>query len=780
MGWCVRRWGRVRPAFLVLLLLGFNLTTEPARAAEGAADLEGGDSLSVRPVGRIVVRGNTGSDERLILRTSGLAVGDTVNAYRLRAAERALWGLGLFSSIRVLDWPDSAGRRSLALEVTENPRIGTLTWKGNKKLGEEDLKAKIDLKAGQIVSGAKLFQARQAIETAYRDEGYAAARVTPELTEAAGGKQDLVLVVEEGPRVAIQTIEFEGNTAFSSKLLRKQLQLKPNSFIRRKRYTAERMREDRERLEAFFQNRGYKDATVAAPEPEVGSDGRSLTLRYVVREGPLYRFGMVDWSGNVAVSTSALEAASTIVPGKPFSKARLDETTGKAYELYTEKGYLLQLSIQPETRVSGDSVSVSYRVEEGASSKVREIAIVGNTRTKERVIRREMALVPGQLLRRSVLMRSQRDIFALGFFEDVQVDYKPAGTGSDVDVSFTVKEKSSGTATAGAGYSSDTGLTGFVQFGHNNLFGNGQSIQLQLERGARRRTYDISFTEPWMLGTPVSFGGQIYDRTSDYDLYSLRERGGGVNLGRPWFFKVPDYSRVYAGYSLERLTYTNIDTGLDPASREILAASSGTASKLNFSFVRNSTDNPFNPTQGSRTTGRLDLAGGILGGQIEYYKPEFDHRAWFVPFWKPALMIRNKVSYLGTYRRGGAVPGSESFRLGGTRVDYLRGYPDYDVVPEENIHTVDGREVRFPGGRFAYTFTAEYQFAVVNPVRGLFFLDAGNTWNSARDFTLVDLKKGVGAGVRVEIPMLGLVGFDYAYGIDRGKWQAHFIIGPAF
>jgi outer membrane protein insertion porin family len=126
------------------------------------------------------------------------------------------------------------------------------------------------------------------------------------------------------------------------------------------------------------------------------------------------------------------------------------------------------------------------------------------------------------------------------------------------------------------------------------------------------------------------------------------------------------------------------------------------------------------------------------------------------------------------------VPGSETFRLGGTRVDYLRGYPDYDVVPEENIHMVDGRRVRFPGGRFAYTFTAEYQFPLVNPVRGLVFLDAGNTWNSARDFSLVDLKKGVGAGVRLEIPMLGPVGFDYAYGLDRGKWQAHFIIGPAF
>jgi outer membrane protein insertion porin family len=774
---------------LLLLLLLFGLGESPVRAADWAWNPEAGDSLSARPVGRIVVRGNATADERLILRTSGLAAGDTVNAYRLRDAVRALWGLGLFSALRVVDWPDSAGGRSLAIEVTENPRVGSLSWKGNKKLGDEDLKAKVDLKAGQILAGPKLFQARQAVESAYRDEGYAAARVTTELTATADGRQDLVIAVEEGPRVSIRDIEIEGNTAFSTRELRKQLQLKPNSTFRRKRYTADRLREDRDRLEAFFRNHGYKDAEVTAAEPALGTDGRSLVLRYTIRGGPLYRFGTVDWSGNSAVPTSALDAAATIIPGKPYSKARLDETTGAAYELYTEKGYLLELSIQPETRVAGDSVSVSYRVEEGASSKVREIAITGNTRTKERVVRREIALVPGQLLRRSVLMRSHRDIFALGFFDDVQVDYKPAGIGSDVDVSFTVKEKSSGTATAGAGYSSDTGITGFVQFGHNNLFGNGQSIQLQLERGARRRTYDISFNEPWMLGTPVSGGFQIYDRVNDYDLYSLQERGGGVNLGRPWFFKVPDYSRVYAGYSLEKLNYTNIDTGLDPASQEILGASDGTASKLNVSFARNSTDNPFNATMGSRTAARVEFSGGVLGGQIEYFKPEIDHRQWFVPFWKPALMIRNKINYLGTWgreRRADGrygprqVPGSETFRLGGTRVDYLRGYPDYEVVPEENVHMVDGRRVRFPGGRFAYTFTAEYQFPLVNPVRGLVFLDAGNTWNSTRDFSLVDLKKGIGAGVRLEIPMLGPVGFDYAYGLDRGKWQAHFIIGPTF
>ena len=175
-----------------------------------------------------------------------------------------------------------------------------------------------------------------------------------------------------------------------------------------------------------------------------------------------------------------------------------------------------------------------------------------------------------------------------------------------------------------------------------------------------------------------------------------------------------------------------------------------------------------------------EFAGGLLGGQIHYYKPGLDHRNYFVPFWKPAVMLRHRLGYVASFN-GHDVPGSETFRLGGTRSEYLRGYDDWYVVPEDNISYTDtGTEVRFPGGRVSYVFTAEYQFPVVSSVHGLVFFDAGNTWNSARDFGLSDLKKGIGAGIRVEIPLLGNVGFDYAYGIDRGKWQPHFIIGPAF
>lgn len=738
------------------------------------------DSLSRRPVGKILIEGEETAEEKLILRTANLETGNPALPARMRSAVRALYGLGLFESIKVLDRPETDGTRTLIFQVRENPRLAAIEWKGNKKLGEDDLKAKIDLKAGQLLSRRKLHEARRALDVAYQDQGYASTRITPMLGNPVDGKVTLAFQIDEGKKVDVKQVEFSGNEAFGNDELRSKVKLKTNSLFRRNRFTAEKVREDEQVIEDYYHNHGFKDAEVTAAEPEFSENRQEVRLRYDVREGPLYRFGRLDWSGNTAVPTGALMASASIVEGSPFSQAKLDATTGAAYELYTEKGYLLQLSITPETRAAGDTVHVSYVVSEGEPSHVNEVTILGNTRTKERVIRRELSLIPGQLLRRSVLLRSQRDVFALGFFEDVQIDYEPAGRGSDVDVAFSVKEKSSGTATAGAAYASDTGLTGFIEFGHNNVFGNGQSISVHLERGGRRETFDISFTEPWMLGTPTSLGLQVYNTLREYDLYTEKEKGGGVNVGRPWFFKTPDFSRVSAGYSLEDVEFTDL-TGIDVTSAEVLRSSSGTASRMTLAFTRNSTNNPFYPTAGSRTIARVELAGGALGGELDYYKPMLDHRWYFVPFWKPALMIRNRLSSLGTYDRNGPVPGSETFRLGGTRVDYLRGYPDYYVVPEENIHySTDGRAIRFPGGRLAYTFTAEYQFPIVNPVHGVFFYDSGNTWNSWKDFNLGDLKKSLGVGIRLEIPMLGPVGLDYAYGADRGRWQSHFIIGPAF
>jgi outer membrane protein insertion porin family len=419
---------------------------------------------------------------------------------------------------------------------------------------------------------------------------------------------------------------------------------------------------------------------------------------------------------------------------------------------------------------------------------VREVQIRGNRQTKERVIRRELTLFPGDLLRRSLLMRSQRDVMALGFFEEVGLDYRPTGEGTDVDLIFNMKEKSTGQASGGVGYSSETGLTGFVQLGHPNLFGNGQSISLSLERGGRRENYEISFQDPWILGTPTSFGFDLFNTRRERDLYTETRVGGGVSLGRPWFYRFPDYTRVFVGYSIEDFKFSEFDPSLEDSESasdgiplaDRLRESSGLISSAYLSTVRNSTDNPFYPTVGSRTQVRFEVAGGALGGDQHYFKPTVDHRVYFQPIGRPALMLRWRLGWLAALS-GKSPPTTETFRLGGTRpFEYLRGYDDYYIVPEENVRGTGSGQVRFPGGRSMLAFTAELQFPVVNPVHALLFFDAGDTWNRATDVGLSNLKESYGLGLRFEIPLLGNIGFDYAYGTAVKDWRFHFIVGAAF
>jgi outer membrane protein insertion porin family len=424
-------------------------------------------------------------------------------------------------------------------------------------------------------------------------------------------------------------------------------------------------------------------------------------------------------------------------------------------------------------------LDLTYAVDEGQQSKIRRVNITGNTRTKDKVIRRELSVRPGQTFRRSSVARSQRDAFALGFFEDVQVDFKPVPGSNDIDLVYTVKEKTTGTASAGAGYSNDIGLTGFVQLGIPNFLGNGQSISLHLERGGRegkRQNYSLSFTEPWFLDTPTILGIDASYSTSERLGFPYLEtvQGAGVRLGRP----IPhiDYTRGYIDLRNQRLWRSDFDslsvardsTGFLASLQRQHYPQSLTSAAL--SLILNSTNNPFYPTAGARASFVEEVAGGPLGGFYQYHKDQLDARYYMHLPWRPALMLRARIGYL--QGKTGHIPDYEYFRLGGTTTDPLRGYPDNSIVPKGNS--------LYQGGRFAMVLTSELQFLVVNPVHGVLFVDAGNTWNGVYEAQITRLFVGAGPGVRLEIPTLGPVGFDYAYSFSRKKWESHFILGVGF
>jgi outer membrane protein insertion porin family len=754
-------------------------------------------------VGRVRVAGNVTADSIRIIRSFELGVGQRYTDEAARRGIRKLFALGLFTDVWV-EKLEHDGQVELVIHVTERPRIGRIEFAGNRRYETGELRKKLFLRVGEAYSPTAAQTQVDSLLRFYHEEGYAQAGIEAQADSVSANQIALRFVIREGEKVKIRSIRIEGATAFSQKRLRKQLTSKAKGLIGGGQVKPENEEKDRADLEAFYHNHGYRDARVTSYRLEPGTDPRRLTLVVGVEEGRRYWFGKFAWAGQTLLSAREVETLPRLKSGDLYDLSKLEKAQRGAAELYQEKGYLY-LNVEPEEDVRDSVVDVTLRITEGKPSRVRFVHVTGNVATREKVIRRELEIHEGDLFKRSALVRSQGDVFRLGIFEDVQIDFTPAES-TDVDVSLKVKEKQVGTASAGAGYTSETGLTGFVQLGHNNVLGNGQSLQVTLERGPKRSNYLLSFTEPWFRDTPTLLGLEVFNTRQELDLYTEKRVGGSARMGRPlpW----PDYSRGFVTYRLEDVEIDELEGAVTAGTFTLTDSSflnrKVRTSSLELAFLRNSADNPFYPTKGSRLSTSHELAGGIFGGVVDFNKHRLEGRVYLPSLLKGVTtMVRGRFGVLAGYGGNEAVPSYERFRLGGGNVmDPLRGYDDYQVVPPENIRldstlvksyvrdslgaVVDSTlgyrviKVRYPGGRWMATFTVEQQFPIVHPLHGVLFFDAGNTWNDWRDIRPFDLKMGAGIGFRLEIPLLGTIGVDWGYGFNRddgARFKGHFLLG---
>ena len=760
-------------------------------------------------IGRVRVEGNVTVDSARIVRTFEVHPGSRFSTDAVRRGIQKLYLLGLFDDISPerIDQPD--GTVDIVVHVVERPRISAIKFEGNKKRSSDELEKKLHLRVGEAYSPTAVEAQVDTFVTYYKEQGFPRAKVEAKTdTTTHRGQVGLTFTVSEGERVRITEIDFRGVKAFDVSQVKKKMATKRKGFFGGGELKDESFAEDLEKIEAYYHDHGYRDARVTGHELVQGKTAKELTLVFIVEEGPRYKMGNVNWVGNRVVSTATLQRLWFPHYGEVYDASKIQKAQGGAYAEYAEVGFLY-LGIEPRETVSGDTVNVTFNVTEGSPSNVRMVQITGNHATREKVIRRELSVHEGDRFKRSQLVRTQGDIMRLGFFEDVQLDFVPAES-TDVDITLKVKEKQVGTASAGAGYTAQGGFTGFIELGHNNVLGNGQSLQLHLERGAKRSDYNLSFTEPWFHDTPTLLGFSASNTNRQLDLYDETRRGGSVRIGRP--LRWPDYSRGSIAYSLEDVT---IEIDKPPAlfttqdSIVLRGLQNGVpqrTSSVETFFIRNSANNPFYPTKGTKLSLDFEVAGGPWGGSVNFHKERLEGRAYFPSLFRGiTTMLKTRVGLLGQYAdQHSPVPQYERFRLGGaTTPDPLRGYDDYMVVPTEFIThsttvvidstTTPGTRdtltrsslVRYPGGRFFTTYTIEQQFPIVHPLHGVIFFDAGNTWDVLSKVRPFDLRMGAGVGVRFEIPLLGNIGFDYGYGFNRPavgdspRWVAHFLIGQA-
>ncbi len=769
------RWLTVRPNFIMTLVAILAVAFAGGVAAQQ-------QDQSNRIVD-IEVRSNYDTVSRdFVIKISGLKEGTSFSRDNAAAVVRNLWETMLFEDVQVYDEPVENGVKVI-VQIKVLPSVRNIKFEGFKEVKESEVLSTTGLVRNMAIGDYKIARWRRQILDIYQSRGFLLADVDFKLTpveedsttvELESSKVDVLITAAEGEKIKIRSISIAGNDQIDDGVLKKQMETKENRWYRSGEYKEDVLEEDKNRIVGYYKTKGFRDAAVLRDSVYFEDKHDRANIVLTVAEGRQYRFGDTTVVGNSAFTEEELREHVTFDPGDIFDEQKIGLAVFGMTTMYNNKGYL-QAMVRPVQYAHGDTVDVQFDIAESTISTIKRVIIEGNTKTNEKIIRREITLLPGEAFNRDKLERSYREIMALNFFDPqgVLFDYEPAEENDMVNIKFQVKEKSTGMAQLGAGYSERDRLVGTLAFSNSNLFGRGQSVNFNWDMGSRRKAFQVGFTEPWLFDTPTLFSTSLYNIIrSDYTTAFDREkrRGGYVRLGRE--LKWPDYSRAYVTYRLENVDYSN------PSSFYQYYLVTGKTSSLSLSFNRDSTDLPQFASKGSKSFATVEIAGGPLGGDLSYYKYFFHNEVYVPLFWKVSLVSRTRMGYLKGYKESNFVPYSERFMPGGTSYDgIVRGYPNRQVGPR-----LSGEEL---GGETMFVNNFEIQVPVVaNMVSAIAFVDMGNAWRNLSETNPFDLKRSTGLGVRVYVPQLGLIGFDFGYGFDRlegtrdvGGWRTHFQFG---
>ncbi len=801
----------LRPSIFVILFVLF--------IAAGTSAQQGFNVVDVK------VEGNHIAKESLILSVAAINKGDFLTASKTQEAVTRLYQLGFFKDVQLLA-DEAQGGLILTIKVKELPRLEQLKFRGNETLSDEKLTEELNMSQSNYLSPNLIFEKKTTIKELYGEKGYFYVEVehdlnyTPDSTSA-----DLVFKIKEGPRLKVENVILTGVTQMNPEKIIKQMRNRKRGLFLSSSFDKDKYPEDKEKIIEYMHQNGHIDAYLKSDSLAIDTSTNRMTIYLDVYEGPRYYFGETDFTGNEVIPDRVLSHALKYDIGDVYDIEEFEESLYELYFVYQEKGHL-HVRIIDDRNTQDSVINLTFDIIEGLPSEINLVKIVGNTKTRERVIRREMDVRPGQVFHRSLLIRSIRDIMALNYFANVTPDIINLPSG-DVDVLVEVEEKPTAQISAGAGYSGRDKFVGTFGVGIPNFRGMGQNLSVNVDIGSKYNSYSLSFTEPWAFSTPTSVGGDLYYTNREWEAdYTEGRRGGSVRLGRR--LRWPDnYFRIYARYRIEddrfydfsenyrlRHSYqttdyyryeTVNDTGLVdtvvqisnnikqplPNSLERFGGEWFSSSSLQLSLIRDSRNLPEFATKGSIFSYTFETTGGLLGGYWEYQTHRLAYTKFIPIIGKMALAA--KVSYgLVTSTRGDDyILDFERFSVGGTGYDgIVRGYEDgsltpdsivtiadttfyYSVAPDEasdpDSMTVDTLQYQTRvRGKHMLVGNFELQLPLIeNQLYALGFFDIGNSWLNRENVKINDLYKGVGIGFRLMVPGVGTIGFDFGYPLDK-------------
>ncbi len=750
----------------------------------------------------ISVEGQRASDPSAIIANTGLKVGDEISipGEQTRAAIEHLYTLRLFDDIQVLIENRTPQGVYLLIRVRENPRLEKIEILGNDELSDDEVMKKINLVKGQIVTKQDLSSIIHLLRLKYDEDGYLNAVIKPELilaNDSVGNRRILRVTINEGPKVKVDRLRFHGNKVFDDGDLKGAMKETSErawwKFWTTNKFDKKKYEEDKKLILDFYQKNGYRDAEILTDSISYDEAKKLLGVDIYVYEGPQYHIRNIIWEGNTVYKSDILSARLGFQKGEVYDKEKFEKNMYRTEEetdvqsLYSDNGYLMFQAEPEEVRVPGDSLDITIHIREHNQFRIGQVFISGNTKTYEKVIRRELFTRPGDYFSRGAVMRSARQLSQLNYFNPEKI--KPDTRNLDVekgtvDLEYAVEEKSSDTFNMSVGYSGYFGFNGALGLTFNNFSiseplrgGQGQQLSFdwQFGEGSRYRTFSIGFTEPWMYDTPTLFGVNLFDQHQNY-VYDMRLTGASVRIGRR--FKWPDY--LFRGDWTVKFQRNDVING-GSYYLEGLTTQVGISQVIS----RNSSDSPIFPSRGSNLSLLTEINGGpFLPGNVNFHKHIFSFD-WYVPVMgssRVALALSTTWGFIFGIGGSARIQPTDVFYMGGTGLGYfnttpLRGYDDRGVGPTS-------------GGHAMIKHSAELRFALtINPIPiyTLMFAEAGNVWAEPKNTDPMDLRRSAGVGVRLMIQPIGLVGFDYGYGFDSTTptlgppgWKFHFQFGKGF
>lgn len=802
---------------MVAALLAASPAAVLAQGDPGASQVaspEAGLALEGEAIVEVRVAGNRRVESQSVLRQVRVEAGQKLDLKKLSEDVRRVWRLGYFDDVKV-DAERVEGGVVLTFIVVEKPAIASVTFEGNDELSEDDIEEVLNIKRFQILDVSRVKANAEKIRELYLEEGFYLAEVDYRIDphEEYADQSNVVFVIREYAKVQVKKITFLGNSAISDAELLKVMSTRPGdwfSFLTSfGNFKEEAFEGDLQRLMAYYYDKGYVQVDVDVPTIRLSRDKRYLYVTIRIDEGPRFYVGDVDVQGDFIVDKSKLTDMISIASGEFFSYGTLRQDLEKLRNLYQNAGYAYA-NINPLTRVDPTErvVHVTYDIQKGSKVYFGRIEMLGNTKTRDKVIRRELLIEEGELYSNRLLQVSRQRVQRLGFFENVEITTQRGERDDIINVQVKVTERPTGTFQAGAGFSSAESILANVQVSQNNLFGRGQVLSFQFQWSGLRTLFNLRFSEPYLFDTLLRFSASAYNFDFLFPDFAQQSTGGNVTLGYPildGFFNDRGGARdlsLSLTYKLEDVTITPGGQTARDARQVGSLFRGGLTSSLSLAMFYDSRDNRFFPTKGQFHSARVEFADDVITqSETEFAKYDLETRWYFPLFWQFVLRLNGQLGYITNIDPHKAVPLQERYLVGGPNT--VRGFRRFSLGPTRTVAAsssdpgTSGSEFRI-GGDKQLLLTAEVEFPIFTAInlKGVFFADAGNAFGSGQPYTLAldlfkddvnnyddALRTAVGLGFRWFSP-IGLLRFEWGIPLQRLRFEDplvfEFSIGNAF